>query len=247
MLLNADLGESWYDHKVGDDEALMPSLDLCNVACGFHGGDALTIYRTIELAQRHGVRVGAHPSFPDRRHFGRRMMELESDRLHALVLYQVSALQGMVRSVTGDRLSHLKLHGALYHYANDHPVAAAAIARVAHELGISHLIGPPAGALIDAANQRGLSYWAEGFVDRAYQDSLHLRPRTYDDACLEEITAAVAQTELLLKGEVRAVDGQTYPLLVDTLCIHGDHAGAAERARAVRDVLDRRATPPPPQ
>lgn len=244
MLLNADLGESWYDNHAGNDQALMPYLDLCNVACGFHGGDALTIYRTIELAGRYGVKIGAHPSFPDRKNFGRQAMQLDTTRLHALLLYQVSALQGMVMSMTGSGLSHLKPHGALYHFANGHPEAAYAVASVATQLDIPHLIGPPTGALRDAADREKLSYWAEGFADRAYQPTLHLRPRTYADACLDKVEDAVAQTELLAAGKVRAVDGKMYAIKVDTLCVHGDHAGAAERARAVRAVLDR-LTPPP--
>lgn len=246
MLLNADLGESWYDRRVGSDEALMPYLDLCNLACGFHGGDALTIYRTIELAHQHGVKIGAHPSFPDRKNFGRQPMILDTNRLYALLLYQVSALQGMVMSETGSQLSHVKPHGALYHFASEDPTAAEIVVRVTQQLGIPYLIGPPAGALRDAADQEKLNYLAEGFADRAYQPSLHLRPRTYDDACLAEIEKAVAQTRLLSEGKVRAVDGKLYDLKVDTLCIHGDHAGAAERARAVRAVLDE-ATPPRPR
>jgi UPF0271 protein len=246
MLLNADLGESWYDRRVGNDEALMPNLDLCNLACGFHGGDALTIYRTIELAHHHGVSIGAHPSFPDRKNFGRQRMTLDADSLYALLLYQVSALQGMAMSITGNQLNHLKPHGALYHFANDNTEAAEVIVRVTQQLEIPYLIGPPAGALREAADHNKLDYLAEGFADRAYQPSLHLRPRTYDDACLEEIEQAVAQTKLLTEGKVRAVDGNLYALKVDTLCLHGDHARAAERARAVQAVLNE-AIPPPPQ
>ena len=82
LLLNADLGESWYTHRIGDDAALLPYLDCCNLACGFHGGDALTLQHTIELATHHGVAIGAHPSFPDRKHFGRQPMHLSPD--HAL-------------------------------------------------------------------------------------------------------------------------------------------------------------------
>lgn len=241
MLLNADLGESWYDHQVGDDNALMPHLDLCNVACGFHGGDALTMYRTIELAERHGVAIGAHPSFPDRKHFGRRTMKLE-ERLFTLLLYQVSALAGMVRTVSGRGLHHLKPHGALYHYANQHPQAARSTVRVMVELGIPTLIGPPRGTLREAAIVENSTYLAEGFVDRVYEPSLHLRSRRMEGACIDTVAGAVAQTELLVDGRVRAADGRLYPLRVDTLCIHGDHAGVAERAAAVRSILT--ATPP---
>ncbi|MEL7161745.1 MAG: LamB/YcsF family protein, partial [Bacteroidota bacterium] len=96
MDLNADLGESWYAHRIGADAELMPLLDSCNVACGFHGGDAVTLRNTIDLALEHDVAIGAHPSFPDRKNFGRKTMEIPAPDLYALLLYQVAALKGMV-------------------------------------------------------------------------------------------------------------------------------------------------------
>ena len=242
LLLNADLGESWYDRQIGDDAGLMPYLDLCNLACGFHGGDALTMRRTILLAQEHGVKIGAHPSFPDRANFGRQAMELPTDRLEALVLYQVAALQGMVRAAGARPVYHLKPHGALYHYANAHTAAGRAVAGVARDLGIPYLMGPPTGELRNAADGMGLSYLAEGFADRRYEPTLHLRPRTQTDACIDGVAESVEQALLLVRGKVRATDGATYNLRVETLCLHGDHPGAAERARALREALD--ATPP---
>ena len=237
LLLNADLGESWYDRRVGDDAALMPYLDLCNVACGFHGGDALTMQRAIALAEKHGVRIGAHPSFPDRVNFGRRVMELDPQRLEAIILYQVSALQGMVMALTKQEIYHLKPHGALYHYANQHAAAAWSIAEVMIKLGIPHLVGPPDGELRKAATAAGLEYLAEGFADRRYLPSLHLRPRSEEGACMVEVAEAVEQARMLAAGQVRTTDGATYPLVIDTLCLHGDHAGVEQRAQAIRAVL----------
>ena len=237
LLLNADLGESWYDRRIGDDTGLMPYLDLCNLACGFHGGDALTMWRTILLAQEHRVKIGAHPSFPDRTTFGRQAMDLPPDRLGASILYQVAALQGMVRAAGAPPVYHLKPHGALYHYANAHTAAARALAGVARDLGIPYLMGPPSGELRNAADAVGLTYLAEGFADRRYAPTLHLRPRTQTDACINDVGEAVEQALLLASGQVRATDGVKYNLRVETLCLHGDHAGAARRARAIRTAL----------
>ena len=238
LLLNADLGESWYTHRIGDDAALLPYLDCCNLACGFHGGDALTLQHTIELANHHGVAIGAHPSFPDRKHFGRQPMHLSPERLYALLLYQVSALQGMVRALTGAPLHHLKPHGALYHYANQHPAAARATARVAQQLDIQRLMGPPEGRLREASGTAGLGYLAEGFADRVYEPSLRLRSRSEPDACIDDPGRAAAQAyEMAAHHRVRDAAGQYHTLAVDTICLHGDHAGAAERAGAIRDRL----------
>lgn len=240
--LNADLGESWYEKKVGDDDALMPYLDLCNIACGFHGGDTLTIYNTIELAEYHQVAIGAHPSFPDRKNFGRIPMRVD-DRLFSLLLYQVGALNAIVSAVTNKGLHHVKPHGALYHYANQHPAAARAIVRVSSILGIKVVIGPPKGELKNACEAAGLTFMAEGFADRAYEPTLHLRPRQLPNACLERLEDVAAQTSLLAREfKVRATDGKLRELKIDTLCLHGDHPGAGQRAKLVREILN--AIPP---
>ena len=244
MNLNADLGESWYERTVGDDAALMPFLDSCNLACGFHGGDAYTMLKTIELALEHDVAIGAHPSFADRKNFGRQRLEVDDEVLYAQLLYQVSALQGMVRSY-GAELHHLKPHGALYHYANDHPGAAQNVAIVAASLDIPIVYGPPAGYLREFTEAEGLEFWSEGFADRAYLPDLNLVPRSQPGAVLSDTEAARAQVQTMVeRAEVIATDGQAYPLSVRTICIHGDHAGAAERARTIRRLLDDRKRQP---
>jgi UPF0271 protein len=238
MNLNADLGESWYQQKVGNDEEMMPLLDSCNIACGFHGGDAYTMLKTVELAQENGVSIGAHPGFPDRKNFGRKRMELEDEVLYAQLIYQVSALKGMVESY-GEVLHHLKPHGALYHYANEHPAAAQAVAMVAGQLDIPIIYGPPQGYLRAFAEEEGLEFWAEGFADRAYEPNLSLRARKLAGAVLDDPDQARAQVQRMVgRKEVIASDGKAYSLEVQTICIHGDHEGAVERARAVRKVLN---------
>ncbi|MBC6992807.1 5-oxoprolinase subunit PxpA [Neolewinella lacunae] len=237
MDLNADLGESWYHQRIGNDEALMPLLDSCNVACGFHGGDALTMQKTIDLALRHGVNIGAHPSYPDRKNFGRRVILMPLEALEALLLYQISALRGMLE-VAGGTLHHVKLHGALYHFAGGDAAAAKVVVRVVKSLGIPILYGLPGSALAAEAHAAGLDFWPEGFADRRYDNSLHLRPRDKDDALLEDPAAAAEQVRLLARSQlVRAHNGDFYPLSVKTICLHGDHPGAVARARAVREVL----------
>ncbi|WP_020567994.1 5-oxoprolinase subunit PxpA [Neolewinella persica] len=239
MNLNADLGESWYQQTVGNDAELMPLLDSCNIACGFHGGDAYTMLKTIELAQENGVLIGAHPGFADRKNFGRKRLELEDEVLYAQLIYQVSALKGMVESY-GETLHHLKPHGALYHYANEYPAAAQSVAIVAAQLDIPIIYGPPNGYLRTFAEEEGLEFWAEGFADRAYEANLSLRSRTLAGAVLDDPDQARTQVlRMLERREVVATDGNAYPLEVQTICIHGDHEGAVARAQAVRKVLDR--------
>lgn len=236
--LNADLGESWYDNIVGNDEQLMPLLDSCNIACGIHGGDALTMKRTIGLALKHNVAIGAHPSFPDRKNFGRVSMELPMEQLEAFLLYQVSALQGMVEA-QGGKLHHIKPHGALYHYLNETPEAAGALIRIAKAKDVGLVYGPPTGTLRTAAESAGLNFWPEGFADRRYEPTLHLRSRLKKNASIHDPADAVAQVRLMATEQaVIAIDGNKYPLHVKTVCIHGDHEGALQKAQAIRQFLN---------
>ena len=238
MDLNADLGESWYGHKIGNDALIMPFLDSCNVACGFHGGDALTMRDTIALAQRHGVDIGAHPSYPDREHFGRRRMSLPPDRLEALLLYQVSALRGMVKAA-GARLTHVKAHGALYHDAafGRDPALAESIINVARLSGELRVYGPEGSHLQRAAEAAGLDFWAEGFADRAYRAYNQLAPRKDPGAVLSDSNTCARQARSLAGGTVTLDSGETARVNIQTICLHGDHRGAAERARAIHNAL----------
>ena len=238
MELNADLGESWYHHRVGNDEALMPYLDACNIACGMHGGDALTMQRTIALAMANKVKIGAHPSYPDREHFGRRRMQLDLPRLEALILYQVAALQGMT-AAQGGRVTHLKLHGALYHavaFAEDAALPAAVV-RVAQQTGIGQIYGPPDSRLAESCVGTDVSYVPEGFADRRYASPTQLVNRTQPGAVLATANDCARQAVGLAAGTVTLVDGQQAPIFVETICLHGDHRNVADRARAVRNAL----------
>jgi len=234
--LNADLGESWYGHAVGNDAGMMPLLDSCNIACGFHGGDAITMRQTIELALEHEVAIGAHPSFPDRKNFGRKTMEIPSPDIFALMLYQISALKGMTEGLGGS-VHHVKPHGALYHYLNGSISGAEAFVRAVAKSDIPIVYGPPTGQLRVMTEFHGLEFWPEGFADRAYEPSLHLRSRQKEGACLNDTSLAVEQVRLLQAGQVRATDGKLYPIEVKTVCLHGDHPGAADRALAIRQFL----------
>ncbi|OAV44886.1 5-oxoprolinase subunit PxpA [Lewinella sp. 4G2] len=239
MILNADLGESWYQHSVGNDAVLMPFLDSCNVACGFHGGDALTMRKTIELALKDGVQIGAHPSYPDRKHFGRRKLAVDLPTLSALLDYQVAALAGMTL-VMGGQLKHIKPHGALYHeaaFGEDDGVAQCIVATAVNFGGLD-VYGPEGSHLEDAAKAAGLSFIAEGFVDRRYARFNHLVPRSEPNAVLHSTEECVAQALDLARGQVQLPDGNNGRVNVQTLCLHGDHDGAAERAAAIRRALD---------
>jgi len=237
--LNADLGEGFGAYTVGDDAAVLAFVTSANVACGFHGGDPRVMDRTVALAVRRGVAVGAHPGHFDLRGFGRRPIPAEPDEVEADVLYQVGALAAFA-SAHGTRLAHVKPHGALYNQAAVDPDIARAIARgVARADRTLVLVGlAGSGPMREAAAAEGLRFAAEAFADRRYEADGTLRSRRLPDAVLTDPDAVAAQALAIVRdGRARAADGSTVTLRADTLCIHGDAPNAGALAEAVRGAL----------
>jgi len=238
--LNADVGESFGAWMMGNDGGLLPYLTSVNVACGFHGGDPLTMDRTVTAALERGLRVGAHPSFPDLRGFGRREMRVSPDEIETDVLYQAGALRAFVES-RGGRLWHVKPHGALYNQAARDGDIARAIARGVRRLGGGvTLVGLATSEIFrEAARAEGLGFAGEAFVDRSYEPDGSLTPRGIPDALIEIGKRAAAQAvAIATEGRVLARGGTSVPVSAATLCIHGDHLHAVEIARAVRAALE---------
>jgi 5-oxoprolinase (ATP-hydrolysing) subunit A len=239
--LNADVGESFGDWRLGDDEALMPSVSSANIACGFHAGDPGVIRRTVALALAHGVAVGAHPGYPDLAGFGRREMALSASEVGDLVLYQVAALAG-VAAASGARLAHVKPHGALYNRAARDEAAAAAIAKSVAAIDRDLVLFGLAGSrLLEAGRREGLRVAAEAFADRGYEADGRLRARDLPGALVTDPEAVVSRVMRMIESRsVAAVDGSIVALEPDTICLHGDTPGAADLARRVRQGLEAR-------
>lgn len=238
--LNADAGESFGAWTLGDDAALCEVVTSISIACGCHAGDPLVIRETLQLARRSGVSVGAHPSFPDRQGFGRRVMHLSPRELEATVLYQVAAVFAMARA-EGLRLRHVKPHGALFHLVMTDVPAAEAFVRAVSSIDRSLCLVGLAGSALDHAGQRlGLDVVPEAYADRAYEADGSLTPRTHADALITDPRrAAVQALDIVLRHHVRVRDGsRELPVTARTLCVHGDTPGAPAIARAVRDALE---------
>lgn len=231
--LNADLGEG-----VGDDDALLEVVTSANVACGFHAGDPLTIRRTCAGAVARGVAIGAQVSYQDRAGFGRRELEVPPEVLHAEVLYQLAAVDGIARSVGGE-VSYVKPHGALYHRACRDPEQAEAVVRaVADYRPTLPLLTLPDSVLHEVAARHGVATVVEGFADRAYTPAGGLVPRGEPGAVLHDPAEVVARVlRMAVAQEVVAADGSVLRLGARSICVHGDTPGAVELARAVRKAL----------
>jgi 5-oxoprolinase (ATP-hydrolysing) subunit A len=231
--LNADLGEGG-----PYDEALLQVVSSCNIACGGHAGDSTTMATTVSTAITNSVAVGAHPAYPDKNGFGRVSRFLAGDALYESLAEQVNALADIAAQL-GVTLDHVKAHGALYNDAVADADLSEIIARVTAEApGSAALVGMANSELQRAAKRHGLSFVAEAFVDRAYEADGTLVPRTEPGGVHSEMSVVTNQAVTLAKeGRVTARNGDVIDVRADTLCIHGDTPGAAEVARAVRDVL----------
>lgn len=231
--LNSDLGEG-----AGSDEEIMASITSVNIACGAHAGDLETMKRTVALAQRHGVAIGAHPGYRDPANFGRVAIDLPRAALFADLVAQIEALQG-VADEAGAKVTHVKAHGALYNRGERDPEVAAVIADAVRSVGADlTLYAPPRSAMHAAARAVGLRVAREGFADRAYEPDGTLRSRKLPGSVHTDPAVAAAQAVAIASGTgVRASDGTLLALDVDTICVHGDTPNAAAIARAVRQAL----------
>lgn len=228
--LNADLGEG-----SRADAELMTLVSSVNIACGFHAGDAQTMLESVRNAIKNGVAIGAHPSFHDRENFGRTAMDLPPKTVYAQVLYQIGALEAMVRAENGV-MRHVKPHGMLYNQAAKDADLADAIARAVWDCSPQLiLVGLAGSELIRAGQRLGLTTRQEVFADRGYLPDGSLVPRTQAGALITDEGKALVQTlEMVRAGRVIAVDGTPANVQADTVCLHGDGEHALQFARRLR-------------
>lgn len=236
--LNADLGESFGQWRLGDDDAMLAIVTSANVACGFHAGDPLTLRRTVAAAAEHGVTVGAQVAYPDLMGFGRRFVDATVEELSADILYQIGALEAMCRAA-GSRVAYVKPHGALYNTAVHHEQHAQAVveAVAAYDPGLP-ILGLPGSVLLRRAQEAGLTAVPEAFADRGYTPAGTLVSRREPGALLHDPTQVAARmVRLVTDGVIAAADGTDVAVRARSICTHGDSPGAVDMARAVRAAL----------
>lgn len=231
--LNADLAEG-----CANDHALMQRITSANIACGAHAGGAAEMHQAIMWAKARQVRIGAHPSHPDREHFGRREMQLAPHELQAHLRYQLGALHALCQA-QGVEMAYVKPHGALYNQAARDAALADLIAdtvrRFNPQLKLMALSG---SLLLDAGRQHGLAVISEVFADRRYCADGSLVPRSRADAQIDNDDEAIAQVlQMVLHGTVRADDGSTVAVCADSICLHGDGVHALSFADKIRAAL----------
>lgn len=227
MDINCDMGESYGRFKMGDDANILPYITSANIACGFHGGDPLSIETTIKNALRHGVQIGAHPAYPDLAGFGRRKMQIPKAELRAIIKYQVAALKGLTESL-GGRLRYVKPHGALYNTAASSVSETLTVIEAIQEIDSQLALMGLAGSIMETIAQReNVPFIQEAFADRRYTASGRLRSRSKVGAVLHDPTIVAMQVvSIALKKQVISDENTIVPINAQSVCIHGDNPAA---------------------
>ncbi|MGF1727002.1 5-oxoprolinase subunit PxpA [Photobacterium nomapromontoriensis] len=244
MKLNCDMGESFGCWKMGNDAAVMPWVDMANIACGFHASDPDNMTATIKLAIMHKVEIGAHPGYDDKLGFGRRTIAHTSVAITSLVAYQVGALEALCQ-LQGASVNYVKPHGALYNdMMADTDIFCAILAAVA---GLNQHRATPLKLMILArgSNQHyqqlamamHVELLYEAFADRAYDDSGMLVARHVAGAVYHDSQQIRAQVAKLAQGGVMTVTGKQLALQVDTVCVHGDNDESIATVKALYEDL----------
>jgi UPF0271 protein len=231
--INCDMGEG-----ISNDEAIMPFISSANIACGYHAGDEEIMKRTVELAIKHKISIGAHPSYPDRENFGRTNIRLPLNEVYDLVTKQIHLLKEITRSA-GASLHHVKPHGALYNMAARSKPLAVVIALAVKDVDEKlKLYGLSGSHLIMEAQKIGIKSVSEVFADRSYQDDGRLTPRSNPEALINDTDKAVQQVlQMIKEGTVTTVSGKVIPIVAETICIHGDGEHAVEFAKAIHEAV----------
>ncbi|KJG36082.1 hypothetical protein UA32_18100 [Photobacterium angustum] len=245
MKLNCDMGESFGAWNMGDDAAVMPWINMANIACGFHASDPTVMARTIALAKHHDVIIGAHPGYNDKEGFGRRPIPHTLDEISHSVAYQVGALDGLCR-LNAVTISYVKPHGALYNQMMQDPaifeVIVSTIAKLntARVLPLSLMVLSRANneAYMQIAKQKGVSLLFEAFADRAYTTEGLLVPRHETGAVHHHPDLIKAQVLQLAQGKVKTQSGKLLTLQVDTICVHGDNPESIETIKEIALLLE---------
>ncbi len=236
--MNSDLGESFGRYTIGADDKIIPLITSANVACGYHASDPVVMDKTVAVAKAAGIRVGAHPGYPDLMGFGRRNMNVSPAEAKAYILYQLGALDAFCRA-KGVTMQHVKPHGAFYNMAaKDYALAKAICEGIAEYDKNLIVMGLSGGELVHAASDLGLRAAQEVFADRGYEEDGSLVDRRKEGAMITDENVAIARVVRMVKEQkVTAVTGRDIAIRADSICVHGDGAKALAFVQKIREAL----------
>ena len=219
--INADVGEG-----IGNEDQLFPLISSCNIACGGHAGNLETMLSVVRLAKKNNLKIGAHPSFPDRKNFGRKIMNISKDKLVKSLKNQIQALRTILIQENVD-LNHIKPHGALYNFASNDKETARIIIDLTKEIN-TKLYAPYSSLISKMAREEGVKICNELFIDRNYNSNLTLVSRDNPNALIENSNEMFKHVYNIINNKIISVDKKEISVEFDTLCIHGDNPNAIE-------------------
>lgn len=227
--INCDLGE-----ELNNEAQLMPFISACNIACGGHAGNNNIIENTIDLAMIHGVQIGAHPSFPDRENFGRKVLQMDDQELLGSLIEQISVVLEIANKKKTE-LYHVKAHGALYNLAaKDETTAEIVIEAIKRTAPNTVIFVPPKSIIADLAVKAQFKISFEVFCDRNYNDDYSLVNRNEAHAVFQSPADVLQHVKRLHKGELLTRNGILLPIQSNTFCVHGD----TDNAVAILEMLN---------
>ena len=231
--INVDLGEG-----IGNESQLMPYISSCNIACGGHAGDSGTMRTVVKLAKKHGVKIGAHPSFPDQENFGRLPMELPSVVLYKSIKKQIRDLLSILKEEHA-RLYHIKPHGALYNLAAIDEKVANVIVEAIKSIALPvKLYVPYKSVIADIAVKNSIAIVYEAFADRNYNEDLTLVSRNKDHALIHDGEVIFNHLyKMITSKRVKTISGTDVSIKADTYCLHGDTLDAVNLVKNLRTKL----------
>ncbi|MBD8006186.1 LamB/YcsF family protein [Bacillus norwichensis] len=237
--LNCDMGESFGQYKLGNDDEVIQYISSANVACGFHAGDPNIMDHTVKIAKEHGVGVGAHPSLPDLTGFGRRNMDIPRDELMNLIIYQIGALDIFCQK-HGVNMTHVKPHGNLNNMADsDEQLAINIVDSILSIRPDLSVFVKPHSQLHKVAERKGLPFKLEIFADRAYHKDFSLVSRREEGAVISDpefVTERIIR--MVTEGKVKAITGEEIEVNGETICVHGDTPTALEMIKIIKRRLE---------
>jgi len=239
--LNCDMGESFGIWKMGEDEQIIPHISMANLACGFHASDSITMNKSVELAVKHGVTIGAHPSYQDLVGFGRRSIACSSEEISAITLYQIGALSAFCKA-HDTVVSYVKPHGALYNDMmkdeNIYNAILKAISSFDKNIKLMILSTPNYKKFETLASSYGIELIYEVFADRNYNDDGSLVSRTLENAVVVDQDEVIHKVKVLVNnGYINSINGTKLSIKADTICVHGDADTALSFIKGLKKVL----------
>ncbi|MBT8273640.1 MAG: 5-oxoprolinase subunit PxpA [Bacteroidia bacterium] len=231
--INADVGEG-----IDNEDQLLPLVSSCNIACGGHAGDRETMSKVVQIAKMHRVKIGAHPSYPDRENFGRSIVDMSCAALFSSIKTQIKSLMSVLRE-QHCQLHHVKPHGALYNQAAKDKETAQVIIEALKSIQLPLKLYVPYGSVIaDEARKQKIPITYEAFADRNYNDDLSLVSRSNEHALITDAHEMFEHMKkMVLDQKVKTVSGAEVHIEAETFCIHGDHPKAVQLLKSLRKKL----------